>query len=170
MEVPVLKDGSGKELSRLHNVLSQHLRALKVTKYEPSGPFITSLTETKLDQATSFEWQQHSQDKPDVPDFDEFLKFLDLRVQETESFTCKSTKCAIKSQEFHVMNVANAHWTKMAKASCRKPAKSTKHDVSFLAGKVRKYRLYSYSRFKAMPCGQRAAMAINNELCINCFK
>ena len=57
MEVPILKEGNDKELHCLHNVLSQHLQELKVMKYELSGPFITSLIETKLDQATSFEWQ-----------------------------------------------------------------------------------------------------------------
>ena len=73
MKVPILKDGSDKELPCLHDVLSQHLWALKVLKYESSGPFIASLIE-----ATSFEWQRHSQDKPDVPHFDKILKFLGL--------------------------------------------------------------------------------------------
>ena len=65
-------------------------------------------------------------------------------------------------------NVASAHSLKLAEASCIKPAKSTKHGVSCLACKVhvRKHPLYSYSIFKALPCGQCAAMAIKNELCI----
>ena len=81
MEAPVLKDGSGKELHLLQDILSQHLRALKVMKYEPYRPFDTSLVETNLDQATSFEWWRQSQDKPHVPHFDKLLKFLDLRAQ-----------------------------------------------------------------------------------------
>ena len=37
-----LKDGSGRELCRLHDTVVQHLRALKAMDYKPSGPFITS--------------------------------------------------------------------------------------------------------------------------------
>ena len=54
VEAPSLKDGSGKELHRLHDVLVQHLRALKVMDNEPSM-LVTSLIELKLDQATVFE-------------------------------------------------------------------------------------------------------------------
>ena len=49
MEEPVLKDGSGKELRHLHDNLNQHLRALKVMKYKPSGPFVTAVIESKPD-------------------------------------------------------------------------------------------------------------------------
>ena len=67
LEAPSLKDGSGKELRRLHDTVQQHLRALKAMDYEPSGPFITSALELKLDVNTMFEWQKHSQDSTDVP-------------------------------------------------------------------------------------------------------
>ena len=60
VEAPSLKDGSGKELRRLHDVLAQHLQAPKVMYYE-LGLFITSLIELKLDQATAFKWQGHIQ-------------------------------------------------------------------------------------------------------------
>ena len=42
VKAPSLKDGSGKELDHVHDVLAQHLRAFKVMEYEPS-PFVTSL-------------------------------------------------------------------------------------------------------------------------------
>ena len=57
LETPTLKDGSGKELRRLHDIAQQHLRALKAMGHEPSGPFITSLLDLKLDTNTMFEWQ-----------------------------------------------------------------------------------------------------------------
>ena len=41
LDIPNLKDGSGKELRRLHDVAQQHLRALKSMGKEPSGAFIT---------------------------------------------------------------------------------------------------------------------------------
>ena len=36
-------------------------------EYDPSGPFVTSLLELKLDQNTVFEWQRCSQDSKEVP-------------------------------------------------------------------------------------------------------
>lgn len=65
MDTPPLKDGSSKELRRLHDVLLQHLRALKTMKEEPDPSFITSIIELKLDPTTLFEWQKHSQDTTD---------------------------------------------------------------------------------------------------------
>ena len=72
LEAPSLKDGSGKELRRLNDTVQQHLRALKEMAYEPSGPFITSVLELKLDVNTTFEWQKHSQDAINMPHFKGF--------------------------------------------------------------------------------------------------
>ena len=69
LEAPALKDGSGKELRRLHDVTQQHLRALKAMGHEPPGAFITSVLELKLDTNTMFEWQRHGQDSTDVPHY-----------------------------------------------------------------------------------------------------
>lgn len=81
-----MKDGSGKELRRFHDTLQHHLRALKTVGYKPDAPFITSLVELKLDSATMFEWQKHSQDKMnDVPHYQDLLDFLDLRAQASET-------------------------------------------------------------------------------------
>ncbi len=63
MEAASLKEGTGKELRRLHDTVQQHLRALKAMDHEPSGTFITSVLELKLDASTMFEWQRHSQPK-----------------------------------------------------------------------------------------------------------
>ena len=84
LETPSLKDGSGRELCRLHDVVLQHLRALKAMEYEPSGPFITSALELKLDTNTMFEWQKHSQDSTEVPHFQKLLEFINLRAQASE--------------------------------------------------------------------------------------
>ena len=81
LEIPSLRDGSGKELRRLHDTALQHLRALRSLGHEPSGPFITSTLELKLDTNTMFEWQQHSQSSTDVPHYQEFLEFVNLRAQ-----------------------------------------------------------------------------------------
>ena len=49
LDMPPLKNGSGKELRHLHDTALQHLRALKSMGLEPSGPFLTSILELKLD-------------------------------------------------------------------------------------------------------------------------
>ena len=82
-----MKDGSGRELRRLHDTAVQHLRALKAMGNEPSGAFITSPLELKLDTNTMFEWQRHSQSSTEVPHYKELLQFVDLRAQASESAT-----------------------------------------------------------------------------------
>ena len=59
LNAPAIKDGTGRELRRLHNIVQQHLRALKALGYDPYGPFITSVLELKFDTNTMFEWQRH---------------------------------------------------------------------------------------------------------------
>ena len=45
-----LRDGSGWELQHLHDVVQQHIRALKFMEQELSPSFITSIIELKLDR------------------------------------------------------------------------------------------------------------------------
>ena len=52
-----LKNGSGKQLRRLHNMIQQHLRALKAINAEPDESFIISVIELKLNVDAMFEWQ-----------------------------------------------------------------------------------------------------------------
>ena len=53
--------------------------------YDPSGLFITSVLELKLDQTTMFEWQRHTQTINDLPHYQELLDFLNLRAQASET-------------------------------------------------------------------------------------
>ena len=85
LDAPVLKEGTGREIRRLHDTIQQHLRALKAMHCEPSGPFITFILELKLDASTSFEWQKSSQDIPGYPHYGKLLDFLDLRAQASEA-------------------------------------------------------------------------------------
>ena len=84
-----MKEGNGKDLHCLHNVASQHLRALVAKKQDIIDSFMTSMLELKLDQATMFEWQRHSQDSNDVPPYSTLLEFLDLRAQTSENVVCE---------------------------------------------------------------------------------
>ena len=82
---PSVKEGNGKDLLCLHNVTSQHLRALTATKQDITGFFMTSVLKLKLDEATMFEWQRYSQDSNDVSHYSALLEFLDLRAQASEN-------------------------------------------------------------------------------------
>ena len=62
--------------------------------YEPSGPFITSVLELKLDTNTMFEWQKFSQDSPKVPHYRDLLEFLNLQAQASESSLATTKKAA----------------------------------------------------------------------------
>ena len=59
----------GKELRQLHDTVLQHIRALKAMECEPSGPFINSVIELKLDTTTMFKWQKHRQAATSVPNY-----------------------------------------------------------------------------------------------------
>ena len=60
VEVSPLKEGTGKEIRALHDIVVQHIRALKSLGHELPGSFVTSLLEMKLDPTTMFEWQRQS--------------------------------------------------------------------------------------------------------------
>ena len=66
-------------------MVEQNLRALKALGHEPSSAIITSFLQLKLDPTTMFEWQKCSQSHTDIPHCDEFLQFIDLRAQASES-------------------------------------------------------------------------------------
>ena len=90
-----LKEGTGKELRRLHDTVQQHLRALSAMGYKPPGQFVTSIIELKLDSTTMFEWQKHSQSHTEVPDYQHILEFIDLRAQASEA-SLSEANCAKK--------------------------------------------------------------------------
>ena len=73
-----------RQWKRVASLIQQHLQALKCMGYEPSGPFVTSVLELKLDTATMFEWQKHTSSTTSVPHFTELLEFVNLRAQASE--------------------------------------------------------------------------------------
>ena len=84
-DAPPLKDGSSKELRRLHDTIKQHLHALESSQHNLPGTFITSIIELKLDVDTMFKWQKHTQTMTDVPPYKDLLDFIDLRAQASET-------------------------------------------------------------------------------------
>ena len=105
MDVTGLKKGSGPELKCLHDISSQHLRALKAMSYDPSGPFVTSLIKMKLDTTTMFEWQRYMQEVSDVAHYTKILELIDLRARPSETIFCKGTKRHTHTKITYVANI-----------------------------------------------------------------
>ena len=160
LDAPQVRDGSGRELRRLHDVIQQHVRALKSMEQEPSPSFITSLIELKLDSTTMFEWQRHTQSQNEVPHYCEMLEFLDHRAQASEMSA--PTKGHSKPDP------------------PKRPSTHPKLVSSFAANhepssnlcplcKTERHHLYSCSKFRSLPHETKLATVKVNNLCMNCL-
>ena len=163
IDAPSLKDGTGKELRRLHDVAQQHLRALKSLGHEPPGSFITSLLELKLDTTTTFEWQRHSQASPSIPHYDDLLKFLNLRAQASESVTSESSRKSGRQE---------VHPPKRHSSGKQAASFTANVDVSIncVMCKSEKHPLYACAKFKALNHDDMLSTVRSNGLCINCLR
>lgn len=133
VETAPLKDGTGKEINALHDLVVQHLRALKSIGNESSGSFITSLLEMKLDPTNMFEWQWHSQEHNDVPDC-QLIDFLNFCAQAAEAATEKKQRTSASAGR----SVHSLH------------ANTTLSDDCIACG-GEKHQLYTCSKFCALP-------------------
>ena len=162
LEAPSLKDGSGRELRRLHDVVQQHLRALKVMDHEPSGAFITSALELKLDASTMFEWQKSSQEHSDVPHYCELLEFLNLRAQASETTTSEHHRRAPRD-EYNKRSsmVSSKHVTSYTVAA---------FSNNCVACKTDKHPLYTCAKFRTLTHVNKMSVLKSNNMCMNCLK
>ena len=163
LEAPPLKEGTGKELRRLHNIVTQHLRAFKSMEYDPSGPFITSILELKLDTTTLFEWQKHSQSKAEVPHHQELLTFIDLRAQ--------ASKGSVTAASKRFRNEPAS--SKKTPATGRSVASfASNHDTvssPCILCQNEKRPLYVCPKFKPLSHDQKVSLLRDNNLCMNCL-
>ena len=164
LEAPSLRDGSGKELRRLHDSVQQHLRALKAMGYEPSAPFITSALELKMDTSTMFEWQRHSQDSVDVPDYSTLLEFLNLRAQASEN---SASSCRSNPRSGHHNDKRVYQHTKPIASFVTNTIDSSPHCVLC---KTNKHPLYACTKFKSLPHDKMLSTLKENSLCLNCLR
>ena len=67
LEATPLKNGSGKEIHRLHDIANQHTRALKAAKQDSYESLMTAILESKMDSNTMKEWQRYSLDEVKTP-------------------------------------------------------------------------------------------------------
>ena len=162
-EAPALKDGTGKELRRLHDTTQQHLRALKAMGYDPPGPFITSLLELKLDTNTMFEWQRHSQESTDVPHFSKLMEFLNLRAQASET-SVSNHKGSPRSGN---PDRRNHHPSKPVTAFT---TNTTDSSSNYILCPTSKHPLYACPTFKSLPHEKMLSTLKDNNYCLNCLK
>ena len=164
LEAASLKDGTGKELRKLHDTVQQHLRALKSMGYEPSGPFITSTLELKLDQNTMFEWQKHSQKSPGIPPYQDLLDFLNLRAQATESSLIDHGYKKQRHETHHVKrNHTNSGSIVSYAANTELPSNQC------ILCKPDKHLLYVCPRFRDMSHDAKVSALKSNGSCMNCL-
>ena len=136
VDIPPIKEGTGKELGRLHDVAQQHLRALKAMKQEPSGSFITSLLELKLDASTTFEWQKASQEATTTPHYNDLIEFINLRTQASETISTESRPRSATPR----VNSSNKSVTSFT-ASASDP------DINCILCKTERHPLYACPQF-----------------------
>ena len=165
LEAPSLKEGTGKELRRLHDTVQQHLRALKAMDHEPPGPFVTSVLELKLDTNTMFEWQKHSQISVDVPHYKELLEFINLRAQASETSTSDQNKKSSKGE-----TQPNRKLFTSGKPVVSFAANTTDPMGNCVLCKTDKHPLYVCPKFKNQPHDKMIATLKANDLCMNCLR
>ena len=164
IEAPPLKDGTGRELRKLHDNVQQHIRALQSLGYDAPGAFLTSIIELKLDQTTMFEWQRHSQSSIDVPPPGDLLKFLDMRAQAAESSA--PGKHSIRP-EAHMPHSHSPRPTASKSVPSFVAAVST--PINCVVCKSGSHPLYSCTNFKALEYNEKMSTVKSNNLCLNCL-
>ena len=133
--------------------------------YEPSGPFITSMLELKLDTNTMFVWQKHSQDSTEVPHYLKLLEFINLRVQASEASISDHKRTSRQEEQ-------PAKKTSMA----GKPIASLTANATDLSAnrcivcKIDKHPLYACPKFKALNHDKMVSTLKSHNLCLNCLQ
>ena len=156
LEVAPLKNGTGRELRKLHDTVQQHLPALKSMGYEPSDPFVTSTLELKLDQGTMYKWQKHSQKSPGVPHYQDILDFLNLRAQASESSLANHNSRKPRYDAPNVKVSTNGGFITSFAANSEPSSNQCKHP------------LYACPQFREMT-HERVSTLKLNRLCMNCL-
>ena len=157
VEIPALKDGSGSELHRLHDIAQQHIRALKAMGHEPDGTFITSFLQLKLDKTTIYEWQKHNQDSTDVSHYQDLLDFINMRAQASETLNSETCRPQRSDHPRKPPPFRSATFTAEVNGNC-------------VVCRTEKHALFTCPQFKSLPRDKMISTVRYNELCLNCLK
>ena len=155
LDVASVRDGNGKKLRRLHDVLGQHLRALEAMEYSSWNHLMTSIIELKLDQETLFEWEKLTQGKKQVPDPRDRLEFLDLRAQACEAATYVE-KRRQPTQHSKTPAAKKVSYTAVTDDGCT--LCESRHP------------LYACKQYRRLPHEDKLALLKEQGLCMNCFR
>ena len=132
--------------------------------HKPSGPFITSVLELKLDTNTMFEWQKHSQDSTDVPHYQKLLEFINLRAQASEA-SVSDHKRVVRHEEHSAKNFMAGKPIASFATSTTDP--TANHCVLC---KTEKHPLYACPQFKTLPHEKMVSTLKAHNLCLNCLR
>ena len=144
-----LKTGSGQELRRLHDHLSQHIRALKASEDYDIDTYLTAAIEMKLDEGTKLLWTQHSSKSEKTPPCEEILEFLDTQARHYESV---------------------AHSGRSISKTTTKAAYTTRPENTCVACKQENHPLNTCVKFQNMSRDERWTLVKKNGFCMNCLK
>ena len=117
--------------------------------YDPSGPFITSILELKLNEDTLFKWQRHSHESGNIPHYQDILDFLHLRVQSSESIKYKVDRRGNPTLQ-------------------RTSYVASTNNTSEVCDKG-KHPLYTWQQFKLLPYEGKMSILKGNGYCFNCL-
>ena len=134
-------------------------------EYEPSGSFITSVLELKLDTNTMFEWQKYSQDSINVPHYQRLLEFINLPAQASEA-SVSDHKRASQVEDHSVKKGSNAG--KSITSFTASTVNSTGHNCVIC--KSHKHPLYACLQFKSLPHYEMVSTLKSHHLCMNCLR
>ena len=151
IDAPPLKDGTGKEIRQLHDLVVQHLRA-----HQGIRPWaLQALYHFTLRDEAGFHdhvWVAMTQQEHlDVSDYQILLDFLNLRTQAAEASSDKKQSSKPTRQVMSL--VSNA----------------TPTDGNCLSCKNERYPLYSCSRFCSLPHADKIDLLKSNNHCLNCL-
>ena len=163
LEAPSLKGGTGREIRKLHDTVIQHLRTLKSMGQDPSGPFVISTLELKLDPNTMFEWAKHSKESTDMPHYQNLLDFLNLQAQASESTVVEGGHKKPK-HDSHTRKGSVPIGNVASHASSTEPQSS-----QCILCKPDKHPLYACPKFKEISHGDKVATLKSNCLSRNHF-
>ena len=122
--------------------------------YEPSGPFITSVLELKLDTTIMFEWQKFSQESPKVPHYLDLLEFLNLRAQTSESLLTSAKRGV----------AIDKHKTSPRPITSFAASASANSKSTCIFCKSEKHPLFACHQFKTMPHDKKISTLKSNDL------
>lgn len=146
----------GREIHRLHDTVQQHFSAMA---YEPSGPFITSILELKLDSTTSFEWQRFIQDTTGVPHYDKLLEFLNLRAQASEALPTDPKRSSVRVNE-----LARKGGSKQVSLFVANADESPSLPSHCPVCKKEKHHLFACDKFKTFPHDRKMSVVKLSDL------